>query len=286
MTTATQIPLALLRTVAPSAGYDDFGVIFAAPNGSALPLKAQHLYYREQGPGTLHDLLDPGGLTTTASVITAVADATLVSSRVLGAGTGIAVADGGPQGTITVSLSPATAALVAALASGRIVVQNLTPGIPESRVLTAGAGITLTDGGAQGPLTVAQSLPVTSTSATISFVATPVPASVGNSGNFNQVWTFVKVGTVVYATVRSVSFNGGTLGFTSITGSGIPAGYRPAVSTVCPQGSLIGVASVPGISAFFVTAAGDVGTAWTTSGSWPIGPGSGWTDAVIQWSTV
>ncbi len=92
-----------------------------------------------------------GGAPTDAQYLTLAANGGLSDERVLTAGTGISLTDGGAGGALTVANTIAAGAPTAA--------QYLTlaadGGLTNERVLTAGTGISLTDGGAGGALTVA-----------------------------------------------------------------------------------------------------------------------------------
>jgi len=117
------------------------------------------------GPGDTEELTIGSGLTLTgttlaataaapptASYITAVAEAGLTNERVLAAGTGITLNDGGAGGAMTINATPPPAA---APLDPQYVTLAPHAGLPNERVLTAGANVTLTDGGPGGALTIA-----------------------------------------------------------------------------------------------------------------------------------
>lgn len=92
-----------------------------------------------------------GGAPTNASYVVLGLDAGLTAERVLTAGAGITITDGGPGGPVTVAstVSPG------APSNAQYVTLAVDGALSSERVLTAGSGISLTDGGAGGPITVA-----------------------------------------------------------------------------------------------------------------------------------
>jgi hypothetical protein len=95
-----------------------------------------------------------GGAPTDAQYLTLAANGGLSDERVLTAGTGISLTDGGAGGALTVAATggggaPTDAQYLTLAANG---------GLSDERVLTAGTGISLTDGGAGGALTVANTI--------------------------------------------------------------------------------------------------------------------------------
>ena len=100
-----------------------------------------------------------GGAPTNAEYVVLSTDGTLTNERVLTAGSGISVTDGGAGGAVTIAATGTSAPTGASY---------LTLGtdatLTAERVLTAGTGITLTDAGAGSTLTVA-----TSTQTTIAY---------------------------------------------------------------------------------------------------------------------
>tara|TARA_R110001632_G_scaffold55227_1_gene135271 strand:+ start:223 stop:1296 length:1074 start_codon:yes stop_codon:yes gene_type:complete len=93
-----------------------------------------------------------GGAPTNAEYVVMSLNGTLTNERVLTAGTGISLTDGGAGSTITiastVSAAPVDAQYVTLATDGKLT---------NERVLTAGSGITLTDGGAGSTITIAAS---------------------------------------------------------------------------------------------------------------------------------
>lgn len=92
-----------------------------------------------------------GGAPTNASYVTLGPDATLTNERVLTAGAGITVTDGGAGGPVTVACTVTSGAPT----NAQYVTLATNGSLSAERVLTAGAGISITDGGANGPVTVA-----------------------------------------------------------------------------------------------------------------------------------
>jgi len=91
-----------------------------------------------------------GGSPVDAQYVVMVADATLTNERVLTAGTGIAITDGGAGNPVTVAAN-------ADILGASYVMMGLAGTLTSERVLTAGTGVTITDGGAGGNVTVAAS---------------------------------------------------------------------------------------------------------------------------------
>lgn len=92
-----------------------------------------------------------GGAPTTASYVVLGLDGTLTNERVLTAGSGISITDGGANGPVTI----ASTVTPGAPSGAQYVTLALDGGLSAERVLTAGSGITITDGGANGPVTIA-----------------------------------------------------------------------------------------------------------------------------------
>lgn len=129
-----------------------------------------------------------------ASYVTLSTDATLTNERVLTAGSGITVTDGGAGSTVTVGLASTPAPVGA-----QYVTLATDATLTSERVLTAGTGISITDGGAGGAVTVASTVTpgtlVTSGSATLAFGASMAQeASVDVTGQ-----TGILVGSKVWA---------------------------------------------------------------------------------------
>lgn len=97
-----------------------------------------------------------GGAPTNAEYVVISLNGTLTNERVLTAGSGISVTDGGAGGNVTIAATGTSAPTGASY---------LTLGtdatLTAERVLTAGTGITLTDAGAGSTLTVATSIATT-----------------------------------------------------------------------------------------------------------------------------
>ena len=92
-----------------------------------------------------------GGAPTDAQYVTLATDGGLANDRVLTAGTGISLTDGGAGGNLTIANTVAAGAPSAA----QYITLATDGGLANERVLTAGTGISLTDGGAGGNLTIA-----------------------------------------------------------------------------------------------------------------------------------
>lgn len=92
-----------------------------------------------------------GGAPEDAQYVTLATDATLTNERVLTAGSGISITDGGAGSTVTVTATGA--GLAPDSAQYITLATDIT--LTNERVLTAGSGISITDGGAGGNLTIA-----------------------------------------------------------------------------------------------------------------------------------
>ena len=108
-----------------------------------------------------------GGAPTGAQYVTLATDATLTAERVLTAGAGISITDGGAGGPVTI----ASTVTAGAPAGAQYVTLATNASLSAERVLTAGAGISITDGGANGPVTVAAT--ASYATAYVDFGATP-----------------------------------------------------------------------------------------------------------------
>jgi hypothetical protein len=91
----------------------------------------------------------PTGAPAGAQYVTLALDAGLSAERVLTAGTGISITDGGANGNVTIASSGL------ATNTPQYVTLAATADLTNERVLTAGTGITLTDAGAGSTLTIA-----------------------------------------------------------------------------------------------------------------------------------
>ena len=95
-----------------------------------------------------------GGAPTDAQYVTLSTDATLTAERVLTAGTGISITDGGAGGNLTV----ASTITQGAPTDSQYVTLATDGDLSNERVLTAGTGISITDGGAGGNVTIASTV--------------------------------------------------------------------------------------------------------------------------------
>lgn len=136
-------------------GDDPFGAIYVSSGGGLSP-NVGHPYYRKPDNGLTFDLLQAAEIGV-ATFITLVNEPTLPNSRRLAVTSDLSLVDGGPQGTLTIGLSTANSAALASVISGSFVTALFEPGLPASRRLTAGTRISLSDGGALGPITVSVS---------------------------------------------------------------------------------------------------------------------------------
>jgi hypothetical protein len=93
----------------------------------------------------------PTGAPASAQYVTLALDGTLTSERVLAAGSGISITDGGANGNVTIAASGL------ATSTPQYVTLAATADLANERVLTAGSGISITDGGAGSTVTVAAS---------------------------------------------------------------------------------------------------------------------------------
>ena len=90
---------------------------------------------------------------STASYVVIGLDSSLPNDRVLTAGSGISITDGGAGSTITISATGGGSGGADAAAS--YVVLSATSSLSNERVLAAGSGISITDGGPGGSVTIA-----------------------------------------------------------------------------------------------------------------------------------
>jgi hypothetical protein len=159
-----------------------------AAYGFTAPVAAQTIVVTPPAPGIAGNLLTsdgtdwtsappPAGAPTNATYVVQALSGGLSDERVLAATSGFSVADGGPNGNITVTPPvPSTsgnvmtsngtdwtsAALPAAVpTNATYVVQALSGGLSDERVLAANRGFSVVDGGANNPITVTPPLPST-----------------------------------------------------------------------------------------------------------------------------
>lgn len=92
------------------------------------------------------------GTAITAPYVTMASSSSLTAERVLTAGTGISITDGGPNSIVTIA---ATGSTTAAPKDAAYVTLSTNATLDNERVLTAGAGLTGTDGGAGSNITLA-----------------------------------------------------------------------------------------------------------------------------------
>lgn len=91
-----------------------------------------------------------GGAPTDGQYVVLTTDPTLTAERVLAAGAGLTLQDGGAGGNVTLSVAGGTPAP----AGAQYVVLGLDATLTGERRLVAGAGLTIQDGGAGGDVTI------------------------------------------------------------------------------------------------------------------------------------
>jgi hypothetical protein len=156
---AEDAELAATAPIVPSAPPDSSYLVLSADNGLAnerVLTAGANITLTDSGPGGTLTIAATGGgggggAPTNAQYVTLATDGALTAERVLTAGTGITITDGGAGNPVTVACTvtsgaPTTAQYVTLATDG---------GLSAERVLTAGAGISITDGGANGPVTIA-----------------------------------------------------------------------------------------------------------------------------------
>lgn len=94
------------------------------------------------------------GASAAAPYVTMALDGGLSAERVLTAGAGISIMDGGPGSTVTIASTVVTGAPT----NAQYVTMAANGSLSAERVLTAGTGIAITDGGANGPVTIAATI--------------------------------------------------------------------------------------------------------------------------------
>lgn len=108
--------------------------------------------------GSTGSINHSNGGDSNASYVVMSTTSSLSSERVLTAGTGITITDGGAGGPVTIAATGGgSASNWDSFAS--YVVTGLTSSLANERVLTAGAGIQITDGGANSPVTIINRAP-------------------------------------------------------------------------------------------------------------------------------
>ena len=107
-----------------------------------------------------------GGAPTSASYVTLATDATLTSERVLTAGSGISITDGGAGGNVTVAASGL------ATNTPQFVTLAATADLTNERVLTAGTNISIVDSGAGAAVTISTTGVATNTPSYITLTNT------------------------------------------------------------------------------------------------------------------
>lgn len=99
-----------------------------------------------------------GGAPTNATYVTLSTNGTLTDERVLTAGSGISITDGGAGGNVTIAST-----VSAAPTNAQYVTLALDATLTNERVLTAGTNITIVDGGANNPVTLSSPTGATGT---------------------------------------------------------------------------------------------------------------------------
>jgi hypothetical protein len=133
-------------------GSDPFGIIYVS-SGDALSPNAGDPYYRKPGDGQAYDLLQ-AAVIAQATFITVVNEPALPDSRLLAVTGDLKLTDGGAQGSITIGLSDANSAALAAVIGGSFVTVLHEPGLAQSRQIAVSSDLKLTDGGAQNSITI------------------------------------------------------------------------------------------------------------------------------------
>jgi hypothetical protein len=222
----------------------------------------------------------------TATFITVVNEPGLPASRFLNAGTRITIADGGSQSTVTVSVDAATDTLLTNLATAPFLFPiNEAANFPQSRQVTAGAGVVITDNGAGSTFVL-----------TVEFITAPfilfavTPAGTTTTPVVGQVWDFSKVGkrvTAIFDTLLSI--DGGPLGILSVIAppGSIPVGFRPAINVEL-VGRFVGLTSLVFSSTWAILANGEIVAAAVPSPVTQFTPGfgRGWVACALTWTTA
>lgn len=220
----------------------------------------------------------------TASFVTTLHEVELPQSRQLQGVAGVVVVDNGAGTTVDVGLSGATTSLLNTLQFASFATVLPEAGLPQSRQIVAGAGVTITDGGAGTTLTFSIE---TTTSPAIVFTVTPV--GITATPFVIQLWSFSKVGKQVTAIFdTNVSIDGGDLGISSVVApaGSIPAGYRPA-NNIELVARFVGLTSLVFSSTWAIFADGSIIAAAvpTPISQFIAGPGRGWVACSFTWNT-
>lgn len=165
-----------------------------------------------------------GGAPTNASYVVLGLDAGLTAERVLTAGSGISITDGGANGPVTVACTVAPGAPT----NATYVTLSTDPALSSERVLTAGSGISLTDGGAGGPITIDCTVsPGVPTSRTIN---TTAPLSGGGDLTADRTLSVATFGAAASGVVPASG--GGTVNFLRADGTWAAPTAAAAATTV------------------------------------------------------
>ena len=201
-----------------------------------------------------------GGAPTGASYVTLATDATLTSERVLTAGTGITITDGGAGSTVTIAATGSGGAPTGA----SYVTLGLDGTLTSERVLTAGSGISITDGGAGGNVTVAASGLATNTPQFLTLAAT---ADLTNERVFTA-GTGISVADAGAGSTYTVSVNQGALTHNNLSGltTGDPHTQYLTKATVTTAGDTL---YATGASTITRLGIGTTGQVLTVSGGVP-----------------
>jgi hypothetical protein len=201
-----------------------------------------------------------GGAPTGASYVTLATDATLTSERVLTAGTGITITDGGAGSTVTIAATGSGGAPTGA----SYVTLGLDGTLTSERVLTAGSGISITDGGAGGNVTVAASGLATNTPQFLTLAAT---ADLTNERVFTA-GTGISVADAGAGSTYTVSVNQGALTHNNLGGltTGDPHTQYLTKATVTTAGDTL---YATGASTITRLGIGTTGQVLTVSGGVP-----------------
>jgi hypothetical protein len=206
---------------------------------------------------------------TSASYVTLATDGTLTSERVLTAGSGISITDGGAGTTVTVAASGL------ATNTPSFVTLAATTDLTNERVLTAGSGISITDGGAGSTVTIAASGLSTNTPQFLTLAAT---ADLTNERVFTA-GTGISVTDAGAGSTYTVSVNQGALTHNNLGGltTGDPHTQYITKATTTTTGDILYASAANTPSRLGI---GSTGQVLTVSGGIPAWstPSSGVTD--------